>query len=63
MKIQPRKDKKGYVTLYYAPLGSREVRQAGFLKADGSSKILRKTVDEEHHRIIIEIDEAQEESK
>ncbi len=62
MHIQPRKDKKGHVTLYFAPLGSKEARDAGFLRPDGKSKELTKVVDVEKGTITIMVDRAAEQA-
>ncbi len=62
MHIQPRKDKKGHVTLYFAPLGSKEARIAGFLREDGRSRELMKVVDAEKGTITIMVDWAAEQA-
>ncbi len=54
MKLYPKGGK--YVTGYFALLGSKEARDAGFLNEDGTSKPVRKIVDAENHRIIITLD-------
>lgn len=59
MKLFPLKGGHGHITAYRATLGSLEAREAGFLNEDGSSKILKKTVDAENHRLIIELDESE----
>lgn len=56
MILSPKHRGKPYVTSYVLSIGSQEAREAGFLNPDGSSKILKKTVDARRHRIIIEID-------
>ena len=58
LSAKHREKGKEYITSYYANIGSREAREAGFLNPDGTSKVLKKTVDAKRHRIIIEIDEA-----
>ena len=58
LSAKHREKGKEYITSYFATIGSREARDAGFLNPDGTSKVLKKTVDAERHRIIIEIDEA-----
>ena len=58
MILSAKRREKAYITSYYANIGSREAREAGFLNPDGTSKVLKKTVDAKRHRIIIEIDEA-----
>lgn len=57
MTLTAKRREKTYVTSYTAIIGSLEAREAGFLNEDGTSKILRKTVDAKNHRIIIELDE------
>lgn len=57
MILTAKRREKTYVTSYMANIGSQEARLAGFLNEEGTSKILRKTVDAENHRIIIELDE------
>ena len=47
---------------YNVTIGSREAREAGLLNPDGTSRPVRKTVDVENHRIIIELDTTQEEA-
>lgn len=56
MKLFGIKGGHGHITAYSTTIGSREAREAGFLNPDGSSRILKKTVDTKRHRIIIEID-------
>lgn len=58
LSAKHREKGKEYITSYFATIGSREAREAGFLNPDGTSKVLKKTVDAKRHRIIIEIDEA-----
>ena len=55
MKMYPKKIKGGYVTGYFVLIGSKEARDAGFVQADGTPMELKKTVDQEHRRIIIEL--------
>lgn len=57
MKLRPQKGNGGHITSYNATIGSREAREAGFLREDGTAKPVKKTVDTEGHRIIIELDE------
>ena len=59
MKLRPQKGNGGHVTSYNASIGSKEARDAGFLNDDKSSKVLRKVVDAEAHKIIIMLDEEQ----
>lgn len=60
MKLRPQKGNGGHVTSYNVTIGSREAREAGLLNEDGTSKPVKKTVDTENHRIVIELDENQE---
>ena len=55
MKLQPKKGNGGHITSYRLIIGSREARDAGFVQADGTIMELKKTVDLEHRRIIIEL--------
>lgn len=61
MKLYPKKGNGGHITSYFVNLGSREARDAGFLNPDGTSREIRKTVDPENHRIVIELAEDAEE--
>ena len=45
MILTARKQKGKYVTAYFATVGSREAREAGFIREDGKSRILKKEVD------------------
>ncbi len=56
MKLTPRKGNGGHITAYFASVGSKEARDAGFIRADGTSRILKKTVDPEKQTITISID-------
>lgn len=56
MILTAKQREKTYITSYTAIIGSHEAHKAGFLNEDGTSKVLRKIVDEENHRIIIELD-------
>ena len=55
MKLNKKYGNGGHVTSYAVIIGSKEARDAGFLNTDGSSREIRKTVDPENHRIIIEL--------
>lgn len=57
MKLRAQKGNGGHITSYNVTIGSREAREAGFLYEDGTSRPVRKTVDVERHRIIIELDQ------
>lgn len=56
MILTAKRREKTHITSYTANIGSLEAHKAGFLDEDGTSKVLRKIVDEENHRIIIELD-------
>lgn len=56
MKLRPQKGNGGHITSYNVTIGSKEARDAGFLMEDGTGKPVRKVVDVENHRIIIELD-------
>ena len=60
MKIYPKKGNGGHITSYFVNLGSKEARDAGFVNPDGSTNEIRKIVDMEHKRIIIELDRNEE---
>lgn len=55
MRLTPRRNGK-YVTAYFATVGSREARDAGFVREDGKSRILKKTVDREKGLLIMAVD-------
>ena len=56
MKLTPRKGNGGHITAFFASVGSKEARDAGFIREDGTSRILKKTVDPENQTITISID-------
>ncbi len=56
MRLTPRKGNGGHITAYFASVGSKEARDAGFIRADGTSRILKKTVDPEKQTITISVD-------
>ena len=56
MKLTPRKGNGGHITAFFASVGSKEARDAGFIREDGTSCILKKTVDPENQTITISID-------
>ncbi len=60
MKLYPKKGNGGHITSYFANIGSKEARDAGFLNEDKTSKALKKPVDTKRHRIRIELDDAVE---
>lgn len=57
MKLRANRGGHGHVTSYTLSVGSREAREAGFVdQTTGEPLPLRKIVDPEHHRVIIELD-------
>ena len=56
MRLTPRKGNGGHITAYFATVGSKEARDAGFIREDGKSRILRKIVDPERQTITFMID-------
>lgn len=56
MRLTPRKGNGGHITAYFATVGSREAREAGFIRPDGKSRLLRKTVDMEKGTLTLEVD-------
>ena len=50
MRLTPRKGNGGHITAYFATVGSKEARDAGFIRPDGNSRILKKVVDTERGR-------------
>ncbi len=63
MRLTPRKGNGGHITAYFATVGSKEARDAGFIRADGKSRILKKTVDPEKQTITIAIDWEEENTR
>lgn len=60
MILSPKKGNGGHITSYTVNIGSKEARDVGFLNDDRTSKQIRKIVDLENHRIIIELDEQEQ---
>ena len=56
MKLRPNKGGHGHVTNYTLSMGSREAREAGFLREDGTSRILRKITDTRKGTVTIMVD-------
>lgn len=56
MRLTPRKGNGGHITAYFATVGSREARDAGFIREDGKSRILKKTVDKESGTLTFSVD-------
>lgn len=63
MKLTPRKGNGGHITAFFASVGSKEARDAGFIREDGKSRILKKTVDPEKQTITISIDWTEENNR
>lgn len=63
MKMYPKKIKGGYITGYFVLIGSKEAREAGFVTEEGETRELRKAVDPDGRRIIIELAEEPEEEE
>ncbi len=63
MKLNPKKGNGGHITAYFATVGSKEARDAGFIRADGKSRILKKTVDPGKQTITIAIDWEEENTR
>lgn len=63
MRLTPRKGNGGHITAYFATVGSREAREAGFIREDGKSRILKKEVDQENGKLIFSVDWAAEENR
>lgn len=60
LKLYPQKGGNGFVSCYLAPIGSREAKRVGFVREDGTSRILKKKIDVEAQTITISIDEDEE---
>lgn len=56
MRLTPRKGNGGHITAYFATVGSKEARDAGFIREDGKSRILKKTVDPEKGTLTLSVD-------
>lgn len=63
MKLTPRKGNGGHITAFFASVGSKEARDAGFIREDGTSRILKKTVDPINQTITISIDWPEEDNR
>lgn len=63
MRLTPRKGNGGHITAFFASVGSKEARDAGFIREDGKSRILKKTVDPEKQTITISIDWTEENNR
>lgn len=60
MKLSKVQRKGGYTTAYRLSIGSKEARDAGFIRNDGTSKELRKEVNKAKGHIIFSVDTAEE---
>lgn len=56
MRLTPRKGNGGHITAYFATVGSKEARDAGFIRPDGNSRILKKVVDTEKGTLTFQVD-------
>lgn len=56
MKLTPRKGNGGHITAYFATVGSKEAREAGFIREDGKSRILKKEVDKDKGTLTFSVD-------
>ena len=56
MVLSPKRGNGGHVTSYTVNIGSKEARDCGFVDKDGNRYPIKKTVDPEHKRIVIELD-------
>lgn len=56
MRLTPRKGNGGHITAYFATVGSKEARDAGFIREDGKSRILKKSVDPEKGTLTLSVD-------
>lgn len=63
MRLTPRKGNGGHITAFFASVGSKEARDAGFIREDGTSRILKKTVDPIKQTITISIDWTEENNR
>lgn len=63
MRLTPRKGNGGHITAYSATVGSKEARDAGFIRPDGNSRILKKVVDTEKGTLTFQVDWEAEENR
>lgn len=63
MRLTPRKGNGGHITAYFVTLGSKEARDAGFIRPDGNSHILKKVVDTEKGTLTFQVDWEAEENR
>ena len=63
MRLTPRKGNGDHITAYFVTLGSKEARDAGFIRPDGNSRILKKVVDTEKGTLTFQVDWEAEENR
>ncbi len=63
MRLTPRKGNGGHITAYFATVGSKEAQDAGFIRPDGNSRILKKVVDTEKGTLTFQVDWEAEENR
>ena len=63
MRLTPRKGNGGHITAYFATVGRKEARGAGFIRPDGNSRILKKVVDTEKGTLTFQVDWEAEENR
>ncbi len=63
MRLTARKGNGGHITAYFATIGSKEARDAGFIRPDGKSRILKKMVDPVRQTLTFEIDWQEEHNR
>ena len=63
MRLTPRKGNGGHITAYFATVCSKEARDAGFIRPDGNSRILKKVVDTEKGTLTFQVDWEAEENR
>lgn len=63
MRLTPRKGNGGHITAYFATVGSKEAWDAGFIRPDGNSRILKKVVDTEKGTLTFQVDWEAEENR
>ncbi len=44
MRLTPRKGNGGHITAFFASIGSKEARDAGLIREDRKSRIMKKAV-------------------
>ena len=56
MILSAKKRDGNHVTAYLATLGSKEAREAGFIREDGKSRIIKKEVDAKKGTLTLSVD-------